>query len=51
MALVVAVAVTATAFAVERVSHTQQSPAAARLSSLPKDRVARLAERTGIAAA
>ncbi|MDX6255955.1 MAG: hypothetical protein QOJ11_2289, partial [Frankiales bacterium] len=50
LALMVAVAVAATAFAAERFSDTQQSPGAARLSKLSNDRVALLAARTGIAA-
>ena len=51
LALVIAVAVAATALAAERVSDSQQSPDAARLSSLPKGRIAKLVQRTGIAAA
>jgi kynurenine formamidase len=51
LALVVAVALAAAAYAADRRVTSQESPAAARLSSLPKDRVARLAARTGIAAA
>jgi kynurenine formamidase len=48
--LMVGVAVAVTAFAAGRVWDAQQSPAAARLSTLPGDRVAQLARRTGIAA-
>jgi kynurenine formamidase len=50
LALVIAVAVAATAFAAERALDTQQSPGAARLSSLPSGRIAKLVQRTGIAA-
>ncbi|MDX6494989.1 MAG: hypothetical protein QOE17_975 [Gaiellales bacterium] len=51
LAFVIAVAVAATAFAAERASDLQQSPDAARLSSLPSGRIAKLVQRTGIAAA
>ena len=46
LALIVAVAVAATAYAAERVWDAQQSPDAARLTTLAKDRVALLAKRT-----
>jgi kynurenine formamidase len=49
--LVIAVAAAGTALAAERFATSQQSPAAARLSSLPHGRIARLAAGTGIAAA
>jgi kynurenine formamidase len=50
VALVIAVSV-AGALAAERVLVGQQSPGAARLSLLPKGRIAKLVQRTGIAAA
>ena len=51
VASVTAAVVAGTALAADRLVTAQQSPAAARLSSLPQGRIARLVARTGIAGA